>query len=51
MDDQPPTEVSIREVIASDLAIFFAQHQDEDAPYMAAFTPPDPAGEAALIGH
>lgn len=43
--------VTLRPVETADLPIFFAQHQDADALWMAAFTPPDPADEAALFAH
>lgn len=43
--------VTLRPVETADLPIFFAQHQDADALWMAAFTPPDPADQAALFAH
>lgn len=43
--------VKLRPVETADLPIFFAQHQDADALWMAAFTPPDPADQAALTAH
>ena len=43
--------VKLRPVETADLPIFFAQHQDADALWMAAFTPPDPADQAALFAH
>jgi RimJ/RimL family protein N-acetyltransferase len=51
MDEPQPAVVSIRAVETADLPIFFAQHQNAEALHMAAFTPPDPANAAALIGH
>ncbi len=51
MAESMPVEVSIREVVDADLPIFFAQHQDEGALQMAAFTPPEPANREALIAH
>ena len=43
--------VVLRPVEDADLPIFFAQHQDDGALWMAAFTPPVPTDEAALIAH
>lgn len=43
--------VTLRPVEDADLPIYFAQHQDADALWMAAFTPPNPTDEAALIAH
>lgn len=43
--------VTIRLTEPDDLPIFFAQHQDAGALWMAAFTPADPTDEAGLIAH
>ncbi|HYO87881.1 MAG TPA: GNAT family N-acetyltransferase [Candidatus Limnocylindrales bacterium] len=47
----PVAEVRLRDTVDADLPVFFAQHQDEGALQMAAFTPPDPTDETALIAH
>jgi RimJ/RimL family protein N-acetyltransferase len=44
-------EIVLRDVVESDLPIFFEHHQDKDALYMAAFTPPLPIDKAALMSH
>jgi RimJ/RimL family protein N-acetyltransferase len=44
-------EIVLRDVVESDLPIFFEYLQDEDALYMAAFTPPDPTDKAAFMKH
>lgn len=41
----------LRPVTDADVAIFFAHMQDADALHMAAFTPKDPADEAAHVAH
>ena len=41
----------LREVKEEDLFIFFEQHLDPEAVYMAAFTARDPADKAALAAH
>ncbi len=56
MDEQAPRqmatgEVILREVIASDLPIFFAQQLDPVANQMAAFTAEDPADEGRFAAH
>jgi RimJ/RimL family protein N-acetyltransferase len=43
--------VSLREVVAADLPIFFAQQLDPAANYMAAFTAKDPADREAFAAH
>jgi RimJ/RimL family protein N-acetyltransferase/uncharacterized damage-inducible protein DinB/quinol monooxygenase YgiN len=48
----PPTgDVALREVTPADLPVFFAQEQDPDANFMAAFTPKDPSDRAAFEAH
>jgi RimJ/RimL family protein N-acetyltransferase len=56
MDEQAPRriateEVTLREVIASDLPIFFAQQLDPVANRMAAFTAKDPTDEERFAAH
>lgn len=48
--DQAP-DIFLREVIDSDLPIFFEQQQHETANRMAAFTAKDPADEVAFKKH
>ena len=43
--------VLLRNVVGSDLPIFFEQQQDPVANHMAAFTPRDPADKAAFLAH
>jgi RimJ/RimL family protein N-acetyltransferase len=43
--------LSLREVIDTDLPIFFAQQLDPDANYMAAFTAKDPSNRQAFDAH
>ena len=43
--------VVLREIIDSDLPIFFQHQQDQDAVHMAAFTSKNPADEAAFNEH
>ena len=43
--------VLLRDVIGSDLLIFFDQQLDPDANYMAAFTARDPADRDAFTAH
>lgn len=43
--------IALRPVEDADLPTFFAQHQNADALWMAAFTPPVPTDEAALVAH
>lgn len=45
------TEVYLRDVIDSDLPIFFEQQLDPDANYMAAFTAEDPRDRTAFDAH
>ncbi len=47
----PPLRIKLREVIESDLPIFYEQQLDEEANYMAAFTTEDPADRAAFEAH
>jgi RimJ/RimL family protein N-acetyltransferase len=56
MDERAPDrvatgEVLLREVIASDLPVFFAQQLDPVAVRMAAFTAADPADEGRFAAH
>ncbi|WP_267241386.1 GNAT family N-acetyltransferase [Streptomyces sp. PR69] len=44
-------EISLREVRAEDLDLFFAQMQDPEAARMAAFTPEDPADRGRFDAH
>jgi RimJ/RimL family protein N-acetyltransferase len=44
-------EFQLRTVVESDLSIFFAQQQDKDALYMAAFTAKDPSDWPAFLAH
>ena len=43
--------VILREIVDSDLPIFFQHQQDQEAVHMAAFTSKDPADEAAFNAH
>lgn len=43
--------VTLRTPTESDLPLFFHHHQDPDALWMAAFTPPNPHDEAVMLGH
>lgn len=52
--DQPEAtagRLQLREVIDSDLELFFEHQQDPKASYMAAFTAKDPADRAAFYAH
>lgn len=51
MSDLQASDVGLREVIDSDLPIFFEQQQDEDANHMAAFTIRDPTDKDAFTAH
>jgi RimJ/RimL family protein N-acetyltransferase len=44
-------EITLRAVVDSDLPVFFAQEQDPDAIWMAAFTPQNPADRDAFMAH
>ncbi len=44
-------KVEIRDSVETDFPVFFEHHQDPDALYMAAFTPPDPTDRSALYAH
>ena len=44
-------EILLRAVTEADLPIFFEQQLDHDANYMAAFTHPNPADQAAFTQH
>ncbi len=44
-------EIILRDVVDSDLPIFFEQQLDADANYMAAFTAKDPADRDAFMAH
>ncbi|MBD3162390.1 MAG: GNAT family N-acetyltransferase [Candidatus Eisenbacteria bacterium] len=44
-------EITLRPVVEEDLAVFFAQEQDEEALWMAAFTPKDPTDVEAFRAH
>jgi len=46
-----PCALSLREVIASDLAVFFENQLDPLANHMAAFTAKDPTDHAAFTAH
>ena len=50
-DSSPNTVVTLRDVIPSDLDIFFAQQQDPQANHMAAFTSRDPFDRDAFDIH
>ena len=41
----------LREVVESDLAVFFEYECDPEAVHMAAFTPQDPADHDAFMAH
>lgn len=43
--------IQLRDIILDDLPIFFEQHRDPDALWMAAFTPPDPADRETMFAH
>ena len=45
------SDVLLRDVIESDLPIFFDQQLDSDANHMAAFTTRDPANRDAFAAH
>jgi RimJ/RimL family protein N-acetyltransferase len=54
MDTMPKSNtpsISLRNVIDSDLTIFFAHEQDPEANFMAAFTPKDPSNRVAFDAH
>ena len=53
MPDSAPTPITVtlRDVIASDLPIFFEQQQDPEANHMAAFTSRDPSDRDAFDIH
>lgn len=55
MDNAPPqpptTALILRDVIDTDLPIFFEHQLDADANYMAAFTTKNPADQAAFAAH
>ena len=44
-------QVELRDVVESDLAIFFDQQLNSEANEMAAFTPKDPTDKDAFLGH
>ena len=44
-------KVVLRDVIESDLPVFFEYQQDKDAVYMAAFTAKDPSDNDAFLAH
>jgi RimJ/RimL family protein N-acetyltransferase len=46
-----PSSVRLRDVIESDLPIFFEQQLDPEANYMAAFTARDPTDRNAFMAH
>ena len=53
-DTQPgaaPGSVTLRDLLDSDLAIFFQQEQDPEAIHMAAFTAADPSDHTAFLAH
>ncbi len=49
--DAVESGVILRDVVESDLTIFFEHHKDPDANRMAAFTAKDPADQAAFRAH
>lgn len=49
--DSQTHNISLRDVTASDLPIFFDQQLDADANWMAAFTSRDPADRDAFMAH
>jgi RimJ/RimL family protein N-acetyltransferase len=44
-------EMQLRDVIESDLPIFFEYHKDKDANHMAGFTAKDPTDKDAFMAH
>jgi RimJ/RimL family protein N-acetyltransferase len=46
-----PDDVTLRDVEEADLPIFFTQHLDPDANWMAAFTAKDPSDREAFMAH
>ena len=50
-DHNPLPNVTLRDVIDTDLSIFFVQQQDPQANYMAAFTARDPSDRDAFDIH
>ena len=51
MTDYGAREIQLRDVIESDLPIFFEQQLDPSANYMAAFTARDPTDRDAFMAH
>lgn len=53
LDEQPrlSRRILLRDVIESDLSIFFEQQLDRTANYMAAFTAKDPSDRDAFTAH
>lgn len=51
MTNSPSLDVSLREVLDSDLPIFFEQQRDLEAVRMAAFTSRDPEDREAFMAH
>jgi RimJ/RimL family protein N-acetyltransferase len=49
--DPETNDVQLRDMIESDLSIFFEQQLDPDANYMAAFTARDPTDRNAFMAH
>ena len=49
--DSTTNSIRLRDVLESDLPIFFEQQLDPDANYMAAFTARDPADRNAFMAH
>lgn len=45
------SRIELRNIVESDLAIFFDQQLDPEANEMAAFTPKDPTDKVAFLGH
>ncbi|MGA9597561.1 MAG: GNAT family N-acetyltransferase [Acidimicrobiia bacterium] len=43
--------IRLRAVVPSDIPVFFAHEQNEEAQRMAAFTPPDPTDRATFDAH
>lgn len=51
MDRPLAGNVRLRDVVESDLPVFFEQQLDEDANYMAAFTTKNPSDRDAFMAH
>lgn len=51
IESRETSNIQLRDVIESDLPIFFEQQLDPDANYMAAFTARDPTNREAFMAH